>query len=422
MSGSHPLRPVFILGEGTAASQLKSLLASRPGWVGLPPLDLLNRMSRLLWGHQAGAGDAGVSSLVDRPHLLASLRRLSDALVSSAVPHGASFTVDTVTKPELLGPYLRDVWPDALVVALGDPDSSGAATADPDVWLSLQELETDLDRVGDRVEAAARESVIDLPGPPEAGQVTFHPEASRLYGRVVIVLGAARSGTTWLHRLLSASPQVVGTVTGETWLFPDIAPLWVDEVRAVAGDDLVLTALRAFCDDLLSGLLKQADATATHVCEKTPTTVWHLGLVTRLYPDAHYVHVIRDGRDAAVSLTLTRGEAGDLRAAATEWVEAIGAVRGASPDLPRMIEVRYEDLLADPQGVVERIWQQIGVPITDDSVAALAPRIGERVTPLPASGEIGTGKWRSLGDTDRELLEKVTGGLLRELGYRNEAR
>ena len=43
-------------------------------------------------------------------------------------------------------------------------------------------------------------------------------------------------------------------------------------------------------------------------------SVWQLPLLSRLYPDAHYVHVIRDGRDVAMSLTLTRGETGDLEA------------------------------------------------------------------------------------------------------------
>jgi Sulfotransferase family len=418
VSAAHPLRPVFILGGDRVAHTLSESLACQPGWCAPPQMDLLSRMSRLLWGHQVGEGAAGVSSLVDGPHLMAALRRAADLLVAPAVPHGTEYSVDVVANAELLGPYLRGVWPDALVVAIGEPErGSGTAAAEPDLWLGRSDLADNAAAAVDRVVAAARQSVIELPGLPEPGDVVFRPELSPLHQRVVIVLGAARSGTTWLHRLLSASPLIAGTETGETWLFPDVAPLWADDVRDVAGDGLTLTALRAFCDDLLSGLLRQSDGPAAYVCEKTPTTAWQLPFVARLYPDAHFVHVVRDGRDAALSLSLTRGQSGDLAGAAKEWVEAVGAIRAASPGLSRLREVRYEDLLMDPDSVVADLWSWIGVPPSDEAREALERRAGERVTPLPASGEIGTGKWHSLPRNDQEVLENVTGDLLRELGY-----
>jgi hypothetical protein len=410
---------VFVLGGEHAAHRLGEALAGQPGWCAPPPMELLARMSRLLWGHQVGQGIAGVSSLVDGPHLMAALRRVADLLVSPAIPHGAAHSVEVVANAELLGPYLRGVWPDALVVAIGEKErGSGAAAADPDLWLTRDEVAGDIGGSVAQVVAAARQSsVIDLPGPPEVSVDVFRPEQSALHERVIVVLGAARSGTTWLHRLLSAHPEVAGTDTGETWLFPDVAPLWADDVRAVAGDALALSALRGFCDDLFGGLLRTSAGTASYVCEKTPTTVWQLPFVARLYPDAHYVHVVRDGRDAALSLALTRGESADLGVAATQWVEAVGAIQASARDLSRLREVRYEDLLADPGAAVADVWSWIGLPDSEQARQTLEQRSGERVTPLAATGEIGTGKWRSLPDADRDLLESVTGKLLVELGY-----
>ncbi|HEX3705318.1 MAG TPA: sulfotransferase [Mycobacteriales bacterium] len=418
MSAAHPLRPVFILGGDRATHLLREALASRAGWSAPPPMDLLSRMSRLLWGHQIGGGIAGVSSLVDGPHLMAALRRVADQLVAPATTHGSAYSVDVIANAELLGPYLRGVWPDALVVAIGEPErGSGTAAAEPDLWLHADDVVRDPDAAADLAAAAASQAVIDLPGPAEPGELVFSPQRSPLHERVIVVLGAARSGTTWLHRLLSAHPRIAGTETGETWLFPDVAPLWADDVRATAGDDLTLTSLRAFCDDLLSGLLRRADGPVDYVCEKTPTTVWQLPFVARLYPDAYFVHVVRDGRDAAMSLALTRGGGAGLAGAAQEWVDAVGAIRAVAPELDQLREVRYEDLLADPESVVAGVWSWIGVPPSVEARAALEGRAGERVTPLPASGEIGTGKWRSLPDGERRVVESVTADLLRELGY-----
>ncbi|HVT20886.1 MAG TPA: sulfotransferase [Mycobacteriales bacterium] len=417
MSADHPLRPVFVLGSDRRAFRLRDALGCQAGWCALPPMELLSRMSRLLWGHQVGQGIAGVSSLVDGRRLMAGLRRVADQLSSPAIPHGAEYAVDVVASPELLGPYLRAVWPDALVVAVGEPEpGSGTAAAEPDVWLARSAADDDPAGSVARVVAAAGQSVLDLPRPPVPNVTQFEPERSPLHQRVVVVLGAARSGTTWAHRLLSAHPRILGTETGETWLFPDVAPLWADDVRAVGGDALVLSSLRGFCDDLLSGLLTGEAGASSYVCEKTPTTVWQLPFVSRLYPDAHYVHVVRDGRDAAMSLALTR-DSTDLAGAASEWVAAVSAIRATAPALPRLREVRYEDLLADPQAVITDVWSWIGVPVTGEARTALDGRIGERVTPLPATGTIGSGKWRSLPDGDRAAIEAVAGDLLRGLGY-----
>jgi hypothetical protein len=222
--------------------------------------------------------------------------------------------------------------------------------------------------------------------------------------------------------LISAHPKVAGTETGETWLFTDIAPVWADPVREVAGDGAVMTGMRAFCDHMLVAMRDRVAPEATHVCEKTPTTVWRLPVLAEMYPDALYVHVVRDGRDVAASLARAWTGGGEpsvdeLDAAAREWAAAVGAVRNAAPGLRRYRQVRYEDLLDDPHRVVEDLWAWIGLDVTDEARAAAASRLDQRVTPLPASGEIGSGKWRTLSAPARAAVTLATGDLLRELGY-----
>jgi hypothetical protein len=394
-------------------------------------MDLPGRISRLLWGYEAGAGHAGVSSLVDRDRMTEELRRLVDGLVLAAVGAEPAYVVDVCTHGDVLGEFLRSVWADAVIVAITDGEpGEGTAAAKPDLVISAKEVADRPAAIADQVaslaeprgEAGAERSRAGRRRGRRRNAVRFRPSASPLRDRVVIVLGAARSGTTWLHRLISAHPMVAGTETGETWLFTDVAPVWAEPVRELAGDGAVLTGMREFCDSLLLTMRDRVAPEATHVCEKTPTTVWRLPVLAQMYPDAAYVHVVRDGRDVAASLarTWTGGaepSVDEVEGAAREWVEAVGAVRRAAPDLRRFRQVRYEDLLEDPYAAIEDLWRWIGLEVTDDARTAAAQRLEQRVTPLPASGDIGTGKWRSLAPSSRAAVTIATGELMRELGY-----
>ena len=426
-----PYLPVLVLANPSEAEPLCAALAARPAWAVLGSMNLPSRISRLLWGFEAGGGDAGVSSLVDRDRLTAELRRLVDGLVIAAAGPAAAYAVDVCTHGAVLGPYLRSVWADAIVVAVADGEpSEGVASAKPDLVVSAADIAADPEAVAERVAALAESRTGVVADRPRSGRAKgrrlsasrFRPSASPMRDRVIVVLGAARSGTTWLHRMISAHPMVAGTETGETWLFTDIAPIWADAVRAEAGDGAVLAGMRGFCDSLLVTMRDRIAPNATHVCEKTPTTVWRLPVLAQMYPDALYVHVVRDGRDVAASLarTWTGGaepSVDEVEGAAREWAEAIGAVRQAAPDLPRFHQVRYEDMLEDPQRVVSDLWSWIGLGASAEARAVASVRREQRVTPLPASGDIGAGKWRSLPPASRAAVTIATAELLRELGY-----
>lgn len=430
MTAASAYVPVLVLSDSPGAvAPILDAVAARPGWATAGPMDLPRRIARLLWGFEAGRGEAGVSSLVDRRRLMTELRRLVDALVVATVGPGPSHVVDVCGDGEQMGPFLRSVWPDAVVVAVRPDDAAGEelgiSAASPDLVVTSSEIASDPTGVLERIAAAAGAGA---PRPRPARAVTkrvgasrFRPAKSPMRDRVIVVLGAARSGTTWMHHMLCASPSVAGTLTGETWLFADVAPIWDRAVRSAAGDGATLTAMRAFCDALLSAVCVSAEG-ASHVCEKTPTTVWWLPVVAQLYPDAHYVHVVRDGRDVALSMARTRvpGDevsSDDLQAAAREWAAAVGAVEAAAPQLSRFRAVRYEDLLASPLAVVGDLWAWLGVDAPAEAQAELMLRATQRVTPLPASGPIGSGKWRALPPASRDALLAVTEVRLKDLGY-----
>ncbi len=415
MTGSRArsYRPVIVLADDASAGRLEASLSRRPEWaVPRPRLDLLAAFGRLLWGFETGDGSAGVSSLTSRSRFDLALRRLADLLVAPWLAAGTSNVLDACTDGARLAPFLRSVWPDAVVVAVGDAAAIDAVSDVADLSFATAEVAANRDEAAGRIAAyvgARPEPVGALPAPPAS--------TSRLGGRLVVVLGAARSGTTWLHRMLSAHPQLAGTETGETWLFPDIAPLWTTKIRQSAGETVVVGALREFCDELLVGLLSEARG-ATHVCEKTPATVWRLPMMARVFPDAYYVHVVRDGRDAVLSMAHSGFADGDLTAAARTWVDAVNRVRQGSSALPNFREVRYEQLFDDPRELVGQLWDWIGLTPSAEASNLLEHRIGERVTPLMPVGDIGVGKWRAvLSPEQRREIEAVAAPLLSELGY-----
>jgi hypothetical protein len=240
---------------------------------------------------------------------------------------------------------------------------------------------------------------------------------------MIFNVGARRSGTYWLQRITCAHPAVA-EVPSETYLFSHgIAPLRErfqhddrdsHEMGSVFADrGRVLSAIRSLCDVVFEEF---AGPGHTHVSERTPWHVEHLPLIAEVYPDARFVHIIRDGRDAVRSLVHWYWGPTTVRDAAAEWRRSVEAGRAASPGLgEKLLEVRYEDLLANLREGVERIYAHVGL---EGSIAS-ALEASERADNLgPQDNRVGSGKWREgWGRRERRDFERVAGDLLRELGY-----
>src|SRR5947199_185775 len=88
-----------------------------------------------------------------------------------------------------------------------------------------------------------------------------------------------------------------------------------------------------------------------------------------IYPDAYYVHIVRDGRDAVRSLASREWYDGSLEEAAVEWRQSVLAARAAArPD--RFLEVRYEELLADPERLIPEIFDFLDLRVDADVLQA----------------------------------------------------
>jgi hypothetical protein len=240
---------------------------------------------------------------------------------------------------------------------------------------------------------------------------------------MIFNVGARRSGTYWLQRIVCAHPAVA-EVPSESYVFSDgIAPLMErfqhddpdsQEVGRVYADrERVIAAVRSLCDAVFGEF---ADDGQTHVAERTPWHVYHLSLIGEVYPDARFVHIVRDGRDVVRSLIAQHWGPGTVTEGADEWCSSVLAGRDGAHELgERLLEVRYEALLSDPRPVIERIYAHLGLEGGIDEAMAAA---GEVTNLGLRDRRVGAEKWRQdWGRRELRDFDRVAGDLLRALGY-----
>jgi hypothetical protein len=181
----------------------------------------------------------------------------------------------------------------------------------------------------------------------------------------------------------------------------------------------LLTAARAFCDHIFETHRAATRSDARVVLEKTPNHRLQASLQAQLYPDAKYVHIIRDGRDVVASQRELWGDTADEFAdadrAAAGWAAAVRDVRAHFGDLA-YLELRYEDIVRDPTAALERIFDHLGLA-HDAALRDAAAAFGR--APVHTSPQSpGVGVRKHAGDVAAERAVAIAAGdLLVEFGY-----
>ncbi len=275
----------------------------------------------------------------------------------------------------------------------------------------------------------------------------------------VFIVGCPRSGTTLLQRMVDAHPDVA--IIFEThWI-----PRWFEKGRELTPDGLVTQELarRLFEDRRFKNLKVGREEVERLVAssgpmsyptfvtalfdlhgtvkgkrlvgDKTPAYVRSIPSLHALFPEARFVHIIRDGRDVALSImNWDRADSATGRFATWsedpvsttalwwEWNVRLGREDGEAlgPELYR--EVYYEALVSEPAEESAALCGFLGIPY-DDAVLRFHegrekadPDLDAKKAWRPVTAGLRT--WESdMPPGDVERFEAAAGDLLDELGY-----
>jgi len=165
--------------------------------------------------------------------------------------------------------------------------------------------------------------------------------------------------------------------------------------------------------------------------DKTPGYSLDLPLLAGLWPEARFVHIIRDGRDVALSFLELGSGARRLLEAAAAWSNRVRKARADGMALgdERYLEVRYEDMVADPERVVRAVCRHIRLDFRPQmldystGVDRLIPKSERHLhRNLARPPTKGLRDWRlQMSSTDVQLFEAVAGAELVEFGYERAA-
>lgn len=269
---------------------------------------------------------------------------------------------------------------------------------------------------------------------------------------VLFIIGSPRSGTTWLQLLLAQHPGVA--TNKETQLFTQyvkrLQDRWLEELReAEAGttnglsrimsEHEFLFAVKGFCDRVLDKLAEDVPD-AQVVLEKSPEHGLHAETILSLYPEAWFLHIVRDPR--AVSNSFRHAAAkwwawapsGPIETT-RRWRKNVLAGRHVASLTPRYHEIRYEDLSDRGDEVLLGILNWLGLSggpeFCQQAIAAcdierLRRGSGGSTTQPWEVGKEPEGFFRAgkqhgwvedLPASDVGLIEYEAGDLMLELGY-----
>jgi hypothetical protein len=275
----------------------------------------------------------------------------------------------------------------------------------------------------------------------------------------VFIVGCPRSGTTLLRRLVDTHPHIA--IIHQSRFIPN----FFERRRGLTPEGLVTTKLvdrllqargvknLETSREMLESLVEAGEPLSYStfitgvfdlygkgqgkrlVGDKTPAYVRRIPTLHALWPEARFVHIIRDGRDVCMSAINWRkadhalgrfstwGEDQVSTAAVWwEWHVRLGREDGGSLAPKLYHEVRYEALVSEPAKECEKLCSFLDLPYDDamlkfhEGRAKMKPGRDAKRAWLPTTS--GLRDWRTQMPAEAlERFEASAGDLLEELGY-----
>jgi hypothetical protein len=283
-----------------------------------------------------------------------------------------------------------------------------------------------------------------------------------------IIVGSPRSGTTLLRFMLDSHPELAippetgflkfglnfrgrGDKLRERFFraivdYADPFPTWADFEISEDAFWKALTDIEPFT--ISEGYrafyrLYAARHGKPRWGDKTPLYCLSMKVIRRTLPEARFVHIIRDGRDAALSLRKMWFSPGwKMETQAAFWRKFVVAARRAGLGHGDYLEVRYEDLILSPEETLKRVCSHVDLGYDEvmlnyytrtparlkehkgryrpDGTAQITQeqRLGQQAETLRPPNPARVFAWKqNMSAEDQRAFQLVAGDLLKELGY-----
>lgn len=244
------------------------------------------------------------------------------------------------------------------------------------------------------------------------------------------IIGCGRSGTTILSRLLRHHPEIAAFPGEENHLWhpkiypwyrttPPCPPFWVNPYEYTKYSIETRTAIDDSIIKRLFGTFQRLVNRRIFLCKSAMVT-FMISYIDELFDKPRYIHIYRDGR--AVALSYAKKEKSTINInpgvfkergyfldfdkllirSAILWTEHIMEVERMKPILQdRIIEIAYEDLVSNTSGVLNTIFQFLGI---DSSSFRLSPRTKLTNMNYKVSNELTKEKLRKISDAISDSL------------------
>ena len=270
----------------------------------------------------------------------------------------------------------------------------------------------------------------------------------------IFIVGCERSGTTLLRAMVNAHPNIaipyeshrfskmvsVSSPWEHVWTKRQVsAPIeeflshpkvsyWGLEVNAVLRE-LNVAELFRYADVLRAIYEAYARREGKRRWgDKTPINTFELPQLIVAFPDAQFVHIVRDGRDVYLSWSNVDWVRYDATTAAKRWRKFVQTAHSSGKQLSpeRYFELRYEDLVQDPPATLRTLCRFLKEPFSErmlqyNETQGLVPEQEQKTFHrlLSAPPDVSRAYvWRRQAQQgDIVAFERIAGSVLIECGY-----
>lgn len=238
----------------------------------------------------------------------------------------------------------------------------------------------------------------------------------------IFLVGAERSGTTLLRLMLSHHPEIswcqefeyTVDLISDNGTLPNLDNYyeWLETHRIFQARNFKIDPNLNYIQLVNSFLEQQLERDQKNLIGATVHR--HFDRLLKIWPDARFIHLIRDARDVARSC-IGMGWAGNVWTGVERWLEAEELWNSLQKNISseRYIQITYEDLIVQPKEILTEICQFMGL-----SYDAAMLNYSDNTTYEAPNPKLIQQWQKKLSQEEIQLIESRTSDILEKRGYK----